>query len=927
MDIILNEGAVITSGECTYRILRCVGRGASAVAYMAECSSSGITTACILKEYNPAGMAVSRNEDLSLTCSSNEDFRNGMKRFLQSGYRQNEIRQRTNMRNQTPPVSRIFEANGTAYIDVTCYDGTTLDKLTGLTLAEYTEILLSAAKNVSACHSSGCLCLDLKPENIFVMLDSVGKPVTQLVEFIDFNSVRTTNSTEKYMYYTREWAAPEQKDSFSCSKICEATDIYTLGELAFSIYFGRHSEDSEHRGFSKYDFEKCRKEYRAVLARPAVQKLLTKLFRNTLRPSVSNRFSSVNDVIAIFEKLTEETERKDFVVPVLPRTSPFFTGRNKEINFISENLEENGLVWLYGTGGIGKSTIVRNYIHRKKSEYDIVIYLEFNNSIISTFTDDRQLKISTVRKYPEESRQEYFSRKLETLKVICSDRDVLFVVDNFEGLITQEFSELINNGWDTLVVSRRTPPENSFISLEVTAISEPEDIFRLISLNLGRGLSNREKESFSEIIRLVEGHTLVLELIARQIKSENISVQETLELIEENGFSKFSDEKISNYKDNSEIYDTLSDIISALFDRGDMNDRFTVYMKILSLADSRGLDCSILQDIIKLEDNSILKKLAENGWIYEGDVIRVHPVIAETVRQWPWPDSERDIDVMKYHKRIISVYESMEDYTQILKTSELADAYADLHESGIIYAMALDMTGSFYEALLGGAYDSCDEEDIKIINSLRETTFLAVIYASAPQNAEEAGLLCMYLQSLASVYIRTYRDGDEEIIKECINRSRNLTDSESQNYKDLLCTFMMVNAWYFTKIEPDNKKVHEYIEKAAVLAAEAYTNALELIDIFYIPAASCCFSLGEYETAVSLLSEAANICRSHMDILQYVDKLAELLRCLLDVYFENDDHEKCTELISEINEINEKYSSQGIYREINPVITEMYYSE
>ena len=138
---------------------------------------------------------------------------------------------------------------------------------------------------------------------------------------------------------------------------------------------------------------------------------------------------------------------------------------------------------------------------------------------------------------------------------------------------------------------------------------------------------------------------------------------------------------------------------------------------------------------------------------------------------------------------------------------------------------------------------------------------------------------------------------------------------------------MMVNAWYFTKIEPDNEKVHEYIEKAVVLAAEAYTNALELIDIFYIPAASCCFSLCEYETAVSLLSEAADICRAHMDILQYVDKLAELLRCLLDVYFENNNREKCTELISEINEINEKYSSQGIYREINPVITEMYYSE
>ena len=36
VDIILDEGTLITFGECNYRILKCIGRGSSAVEYMDE---------------------------------------------------------------------------------------------------------------------------------------------------------------------------------------------------------------------------------------------------------------------------------------------------------------------------------------------------------------------------------------------------------------------------------------------------------------------------------------------------------------------------------------------------------------------------------------------------------------------------------------------------------------------------------------------------------------------------------------------------------------------------------------------------------------------------------------------------------------------------------------------------------------------------
>ncbi|MBE6842936.1 MAG: serine/threonine protein kinase [Ruminococcus sp.] len=922
MNIILNKGSIVSDGVREYIIRKSIGRGASAVAYMADCRNGKLEYSCILKEYNPAGLDISRNDDLSLDCKQEEEFHNGMKRFISSGYMQNNIREKLNMRNQTPPVSNIFEANKTAYIDVVCFDGASLDKLTELSPTEYTEIMLAVSKNVSAYHDSGCLCLDLKPENIFVLLDSSGDPVTQLVEFIDFDSVRTENSTNKYLYYTREWASPEQTDRFSSVKISKASDIYTLGEIAFWIYFGRHSEDSEHRGFSKYDFDNCKNNFRTILKRPSVQKLLTQLFRNTLRPSVNNRFHSVNDVVAIFEKLVDETVQKDFVIPIFPHISPDFTGRDEELKIISESLEINSLLWVYGIGGIGKSTIVRNFIHQKKAEYDVIIYLEYDKNIIRTFTDDRQLKLSTVRKDTNETPKEYFYRKLEILELICTNKKVLFVIDNFDGLITKEFSLLMRYGWHTLIVSRRKPPENSFTSLHIEAFSDTNELYSLISLNLRRSLTSEEKSYFDEIIKITEGHTLTLELIARQISAGNIAVSDALELIKENGFLQLSDEKINNYKDGEEIYGTLSAIISSLFDCSGMSDSCRTYLKVISLIDYRGFEKSFVYDILKLNAD-IISKLAFEGWLYNGDVIRVHPVISETVQNWKWPDTERDIQIMKHHKNVISIYESMGDHEQILKIACKACEYAELHKRDIIVSMCHDMFGSFYDTVLGGIYESEDEDELEMIRCLHDSVFLAVKYSSEPQNTEEAELLCRHLLSLASVCIRSGKDEeDENTALECLCKAFDIADTEFENYDDFLCLYMMVSATYFTYIAEDIETVCEYIEEAHNIAPSAYQTDIEIIDIVYIPASDCYFSLQEYDLAIAELDKALEICLKYPDVPQYSDKYADIITYLLDVYFEMENYTMCALMIAIIDKFNDEHCDIGIFKHIEPYVRE-----
>ena len=236
MENLLNAGYVLKAENREYRIIDIIGRGANTAAYIAECTHDELTDKCILKQYAP---------------HNTDDFGRGKERFLNAAKQQNKIRQLTALTNQTPPVCHIFEANGTVFSDVAIYNGTALDKLKELSLQQYIGICLTIAKTAGYYHKSGFLCLDLKPENIFVLQNTPDDTITQLVEFIDFDSVHENdeNAEHRVWSYTREWAAPEQTNPYSSSKISAATDIYTIGEIAFYLLFGRHSADSEHRGF------------------------------------------------------------------------------------------------------------------------------------------------------------------------------------------------------------------------------------------------------------------------------------------------------------------------------------------------------------------------------------------------------------------------------------------------------------------------------------------------------------------------------------------------------------------------------------------------------------------------------------------------------------------------------------------------------
>ncbi|MBP5605760.1 MAG: serine/threonine protein kinase [Ruminiclostridium sp.] len=905
MDNLLNVGYVLKAENREYRIIDIIGKGANTAAYIAECTHDGLTHKCILKQYAP---------------HDTDDYENGKQRFIDAAKQQNKIRQLSALTNQTPPVCHIFEADGTVFSDVAIYNGTTLDKLKELSLQQYIGICLTIAKTAGYYHKSGFLCLDLKPENIFVLQNTPDDTITQLVEFIDFDSVHDTdkNAEHKFYSYTREWAAPEQTNPYSSSNISAATDIYTIGEIVFFLLFRRHSTDSEHRGFSEYPFDECKREFRKYVMRLDVRAMFTELFRNTLRSSTANRFDNTEPLVKLLEKLVYELSRKEYIIPRLPAVSPIFVGRDEEMKRMSDSLADKRGLFITGIGGIGKSTLVRNFINRQKTNYDVIAYLEYTGAIKSTFTDDLQLQISTVTRHDGESVDEYFTRKLSCFKTVCENKKVLFVIDNFADMLNKDVRKIIDCGYDTIIVTRRRLPKNSFAVMNIDAIADSAELHKLIELNLERAMTKDERKCFDEIISLVQGHTLVLELIARQIAAGKLNIGTALELIKANGFSNFSENKIGNYKDGEEVYDTLSAIITALFDASKLTEKQMIALKTMSLFDVRGFDTDTITRIIKPVEIDTLCELHREGWLYANDRVRVHSVIAETMRNLPWADSICDKEVMKLHKNVIAIYEGTANAAQINEIVKQAEKFAGLHPRHFVKGMYFDMVGSYYDTLINGAYVPYNKEEAEPIEKLIDALDNAIGEMQESDDPDADEYLAAFYQSLAIVYVRSVPERHDEV-PDLIATAANLIKNEPE-YSENRCCQNMTQAWYYTEIDPDTELTKLFTDKAEEIGKKVYSTGLEIIDVVYIPTANCWFYQKDLEAAATKLNEAVRICEKYPDKLPYIDKKCELLRCLLDIYYEVQDMTKCRELIEEIDRINDQYREHGVFREVNEEI-------
>lgn len=698
--IALKEGTLLSvsnreKGAVTYTIGKVKGRGMSGIVYDASYQDNrGYRHAVLIKECYPFEADIYRDGNRLVPGSELDEriFRE-CKREMEASYGlHNELFHTDGLTNYISNTIDNYTENNTIYTVLTYQEGEVLSRKKIDSIKECVTIVKRVAAFLGRMHERGYLYLDVKPENILVL---EGSP--QAVQLFDFDTpirlsdIRKSRNREEggsgrinRLACTKGFAAYEQKKG-QLNSLGRHTDVYGVGALLFWLLFGRVPEAPDCETGAEYKFAHCRFADRNYQDR--LFQVLPDFFRHTLTDFCPDRYQDMDQVIRKLEEIERYAETVvPFIISSQVNRPPALFGRERELKALEQWLDadKTNCLFLTGMGGMGKSTLVRGYIADHRSRFDAVLYLYYNDSIQKMITDDSQLRVNIVEKTMEESTSDYFHRKLRVLRDLAAGRRILLVVDNFDGEPDEDFSAILDIGWKVIVVSRLEIPKTGYATLALKAISDRADLYDLFECYVGRGLDDEELSCVDEMIRRVFGHTLALQLIARQVACSHISVAQATALLREKGFSDIAPEKVDYVKDWRLYQDTVADIIGVIFQAGEMEEQKKMILKVLSLFSSEGVDINIFSNMIGLNSKDAIKELARECWLQLGGTkLSLHPVVQEVIRRWEWTELCRGVfeAVMESLYAHIKIESGKEEYPmELLRMFQREKEYMEKYE-------------------------------------------------------------------------------------------------------------------------------------------------------------------------------------------------------------------------------------------------------
>lgn len=632
-----------TGAESVFFISDEIGRGGSCIVYRASYTDAVNSTHAVrLKEFYPCRLSLARNECGRLCPSDGQEtlFYEEKKRFIGFYKSYVEISQKENLSNLTIHGLRIYYANQTVYAVMDCKGGISYGEITKETLPEAIERGYAVARALREYHRAGCLHLDIKPENIWIIPET-----NQMIHLFDFDSVipkeRLPFLRPGFFSYTKGFAAPELIAGDPL-KIGETTDVYGLGALLFYRLTGRCPTRQDREYLADYPLEQLIRDNPRI--RPLFFRRLKQFFHKTLAAARFLRYPRMEDAVAALEELVALSDPKAvYPIPNFFYHQGCFVGRKEELSRIRQRLTEKHLLFLHGIGGIGKTELAMGYAHQYADVYDTVFFLRVESGILDALSSN-ELTLSHFFREKNETGEEYARRKLAALKDSLSADDLL-ILDNFdleEDALLEDFTSL---PCQLLITSRCDFSDWNYPQMEVGALCGMEELLELFSAYAflegseggavsKEGYTKEEWEAVRSLICLVEGHTMLTELLAKNLRVSGEMPSALLKKLQTaEGVYGATKDLVRHRKDQRRLKASVQDHMKALFDSSRLSANEKYLLANLSLfAGVRILARRFLEWCGKTDLEQTAENLVLRGWIEGGSAdekLSLHPVVLD----------------------------------------------------------------------------------------------------------------------------------------------------------------------------------------------------------------------------------------------------------------------------------------------------------
>lgn len=545
---------------------------------------------------------------------------------------------------------------------------------------------------------------------------------------------------------------------------------------------------------------------------------------------------------------------------VIPKT--VFLGREEELAKIKEIFDSGErILFLQGIGGIGKTQIAKQYAKRNKDQYDTIIYATYNSTIIELVSSQVSFKIDPYfpRHILSDGTQEndvsFFNRKLNLIREITNER-TLIIIDNFDVMDDEYFSELLNANYK-LLITTRCDYSRLYPTIKIEPLDNIEQVKRVFLENYQGYMVDEDDPHLEELIELVNRHTYTVELLAQHMENSGQTTDEMIDVLKHEGIVSLNESVRSSNDKSSLAYENLLKMFKVF----NLTDEDKDVLRVLSLMPLNGVNVKDLRNWLGVQSLKVIKSLENRSWVVSNyDGIALHPIIRDVIRhELPVKPSDVSSFLKAFNDTIKE--EKSWHYPIMVKcyygdiTNEILSVFTEINEETLTLYKNAEILFSF-AVKPAQAIKLCDELFKYSLATKGQYSFECGYYSF------QAGWTYLFNRQLPDSIknAREWFDKSYEI-QSHLERS---TQDDFAVYGHLLSHISRI---YLLSFEEDQDR--ERLAKAKEYADMCLDNAMKHFDetspyysrkaVAYMQLAEVYIASKEYEKALELLNDAYNI--------------------------------------------------------------------